>query len=107
MARIVRGQSEIRSLHRFSLFGPQSTAHAKQWRSYTAQKKAAGEHAGKLLMRLPSNKDRWQDESAGEQIHWIADDKGTGLAFWDAQIESPAWRKREVWSLIQSVRDGK
>lgn len=82
-------------------------ARAKQWRSYSAQKKAAGEYSGKLLLGLPSNKDRWQDESAGEQIHWIADDKGTGLAFWDAQIESPAWRKREVWSLIQSVRDGK
>ena len=82
-------------------------AHAKQWRSYAFQKKAAGELSGKLLMGLPSNKDRWQDESVVEQLRWIADDKRVGLAFWDAQVESPAWRKREVWSVIQTIRDGK
>ncbi len=82
-------------------------AHAKQWRSYAAQKKAAGEHTGRLLMGLPSNKQRWQDESAIEHIRSIADGTGTGLAVWDAQLESPAWRTKEVWSLIRAIRGGK
>jgi hypothetical protein len=77
---------------------------APTWRSYAEQKKAAGEQAAKLQMGMPSNRDAWQGNSALEQLQWVVKDAGVGVAIWDAQLPSPAWRTPEVWQQLREIR---
>jgi hypothetical protein len=80
---------------------------APEWRSYTAQKSAAGSSAAKLQIGMPSGKDQWRGNTAIEQLQWVRKDNGTGVAIWDAQLRSPAWKTPEVWQTLRGIRDGK
>jgi hypothetical protein len=81
-------------------------ATAPEWRAYAAQRDAAGKHAGKLQIGMPSGKDAWQNNSAIEQLKWVRDDGKTGIAIWDAQLRAAAWKTPEVWQLISDIRAG-
>jgi hypothetical protein len=82
-------------------------ANASDWRSYAAQKAAAGAHASKLLIGMPGDKAQWQGTEAAEHLAWVARDQAVGLAIWDAQLEAPAWRTQSVWESIAKIRAGK
>jgi hypothetical protein len=77
---------------------------AADWRAYAALKKAAGIHADKLLIGMPSNKADWQESSIEEHLNWVVKDSSVGLAIWDAQLKDPAWRTKEVWGNISKIR---
>ena len=78
-------------------------AGAKGWRAFAAQKAAAGEHAAKLLIGVPTEKAEWQGGKALTHLRWLREHE-TGAALWDAQLDSPAWRSREVWSVLREIR---
>jgi len=78
-------------------------AQSESWRAFSAQKAAAGAHAGKLMMGLPTNKGEWQGARAVNHLEWLRD-HGVGAAMWDAQFESAAWRKGDVWAVLRRVR---
>lgn len=89
---------------RLTTMGYEETgATAKEWRAFAAQKKAAGEHTAKLMIGLPSNKAEWQGDKALTHLRWLRDN-GVGASLWDAQLESPAWRSREVWETLREIR---
>jgi lysophospholipase L1-like esterase len=79
-------------------------AGAADWRSYTALKAAAGEHAPKLLIGMPGFKGEWQGNSVMTNLQWIADDPEVGVAIWDAQLKASAWRTKEVWQALAGIR---
>jgi hypothetical protein len=79
---------------------------APDWRSYAAQRKAAGEYAAKLQVGMPSDKETWRGNTAQEQIDWVRKDGAMGVAIWDAQLPSAAWRTAEVWEGLRGIRDG-
>jgi hypothetical protein len=88
-----------------SSMGYESTgADAPGWRSYAAQKAAAGTNAWKLLLGLPAFKNSWQQQALQEHLNWITANGGVGIAIWDAQLSAPAWRQPEVWRAIATVR---
>lgn len=76
---------------------------AAEWRSYAAQKEAAGPNANKLLIGVPSHKDEWQNHTAQEQIDWLITDGSMGIGIWDAQLEAPAWRTKELWEKVRKI----
>jgi len=76
---------------------------APGWRSYAEQSKAA-KNAAKLQIGVPSGKDQWQGNTVLEHLEWIEKDGGSGVAIWDAQFQSPAWRSRELWQVLRRVR---
>ena len=77
---------------------------ALEWRSYAAQKAAAGEHAAKLMIGLPSGRDAWRGNNALEHLQWLQADGRVGVSFWDAQVKSASWQKPEVWQALGSIR---
>jgi hypothetical protein len=82
-------------------------ANALEWRSYAQQKAAAGELSSKLMMGLPSGRDQWRSNSVMEQLQWLKTEGGVGVSFWDAQVNSKAWQKPEVWKTLREIRDGR
>jgi len=82
----------------------QLAANAGEWRSYAAQKAAAGEHAPKLMIGLPSGRDEWRGDKAMDQIRWLATDGQVGVSFWDAQVKAAAWQKPEIWTALGEIR---
>ncbi|MEO7715998.1 MAG: glycosyl hydrolase family 18 protein [Capsulimonas sp.] len=76
------------------------------WAAYAAQKKAAGKYAAKLQIGVPSDKEQWQGNTALEQMQWLMTDSSMGVAIWDAQLISAAWKTPEVWRAVQGDRDG-
>ena len=78
-------------------------AKADGWRAFAAQKKAAGEHTAKLMIGLPANEATWQGSKAAEHLRALRE-LGVGAAVWDAQLESPAWRTKETWSVLREIR---
>ena len=79
---------------------------AADWRSYEFIKAAAGDHSSKLLVGVLSNVDEWQKKPARKHLGWIYEDTSVGLAIWDAQLKTPAWRSKEMWQAIAKVRGG-
>lgn len=79
-------------------------ANAPEWRSYASQKAAAGGHAAKLQIGMPSGRDAWRGNAALEQVEWVRKDGAMGVAIWDAQFRSPAWRTREIWESLGRIR---
>jgi hypothetical protein len=82
-------------------------ANAPEWRGYAFQKSAAGEHASKLMIGLPSGRDEWRGDGVLEHLQWLKDDGQLGVSFWDAQVRADAWRKVEVWKLLKEIREGR
>ena len=78
--------------------------NAPEWRSYAAQKAAAGEHATKLMIGLPSGRDAWHGNNVTEHLQWLKADGRVGVSFWDAQVRSAAWQKPEVWKALGEIR---
>lgn len=78
-------------------------ASAKAWRAFAAQKAAAGEHAAKLMIGVPSDKAEWQGAKALTHLRWLREN-GVGVALWDAQLDDTTWRTREVWSTLREIR---
>jgi len=81
-------------------------AHATMWRSFEAQLTAAGDHAAKLMIGLPSGKDTWQGNTVAEHLQWLRQDGRPGASFWDAQLRGATWRTRDTWTLIRDIRNG-
>jgi hypothetical protein len=79
-------------------------AHAAAWRAYSAQQEAAGTEAGKLLIGMPTSKDRWQGNQALEQLRWVSEEGKVGAALWDAQLRGSAWRTRDAWTTLKQIR---
>jgi hypothetical protein len=77
---------------------------APEWRGYAAQKAAAGEHASKLMIGLPSGRNEWRGNSALEHLQWLKADGEVGVSFWDAQVKGAAWQKPEVWQALGDIR---
>ena len=75
-------------------------AAAPEWRGYAAQKAAAGEHASKLMIGLPSGRNEWRGNSVQEHLQWLKADGGVGVSFWDAQVKGSAWHTPEVWKTL-------
>lgn len=80
-------------------------ANAEGWRAYAAQKAAAGKHADKLLIGVPSHKDAWQKQAHLDHLQWIVDND-VGVAIWDAQLRDPAWKTGDTWNRISAIRNG-
>lgn len=79
----------------------------KDWRSYAVQEAAAGADVAKFLLGMPSEVARWRGNDALDQLRWVRDYGKSGVSIWDAQLPSPAWRTREVWTVLREIRDGK
>lgn len=79
-------------------------ADAEGWRSYAAQKAAAGVHAHNFMLGLPSFRGVWQNRPLNEHLSWIQKDKTVGVAIWDAQLRDPAWREEEIWKVLGEIR---
>ena len=79
-------------------------ANAPEWRSYAAQKAAAGEMSAKLMMGLPSGRNEWRGNKALEHLQWLKADGEVGVSFWDAQLRGEAWRTPEVWRTLGEIR---
>ena len=79
-------------------------ANAPEWRGYAAQKAAAGEHASKLMIGLPSGRGEWRGNNLKEHLAWLQADGQVGVSFWDAQLRSEEWRKPEVWQTLNEIR---
>jgi hypothetical protein len=77
---------------------------APEWRGYAFQKAAAGELAAKLMIGLPSGRKAWRGNTVMEHLQWLKDDGGVGMSFWDAQVNSDAWRKPDVWKTLGEIR---
>ena len=82
-------------------------ANAKEWRSYAAQKAAAGTNAAKLLIGVPGAKADWLGNTAAEQMEWIARDGGVGVAIWDAGFGAPYWQTAAAWEGLAGMRGGR
>jgi hypothetical protein len=79
---------------------------APDWQSYAWQRKAAGRHADKLLLGMPSDRDAWLGKTAVQQIAWaMPTERKVGVAIWDAQNPAAAWRTRAVWKRLKTIRD--
>ena len=79
-------------------------AKAPDWRGYAFQKAAAGKHASKLMIGLPSGRNEWRGNSVAEHLKWLKDDGEVGVSFWDAQLKSEAWCKPEIWQALGEFR---
>jgi hypothetical protein len=82
-------------------------ANAPEWRGYSFQKSAAGDHASKLMIGLPSGRNEWRGNSAMDHFQWLKKDGQVGVSFWDAQVRADAWRKPEVWNVLIEIREGR
>ncbi len=80
---------------------------APEWRSYAAQRKAAGAHADHLLQGMPTDKESWRGNTALEQLEWIRKDGAMGVALWDAQLPAETWREAKTWRLLRDLSRGK
>jgi hypothetical protein len=79
---------------------------APGWQSYAWQRKAAGSHADKLLLGMPSDREAWLGKTAVQQIAWAMPvERKVGIAVWDAQNPSAAWRTRAVWKRLKAIRN--
>jgi hypothetical protein len=79
---------------------------APDWQSYAWQRKAAGKHADKLLLGMPSDRELWLGKTVVQQIAWVLPaDRKVGIAIWDAQNPSAAWRTRAVWKRLKAMRE--
>ncbi len=78
-------------------------AKAPEWRGYAAQKAAAGDHAAKLMIGLPSGRSEWRGSSVKEQLQWLKADGEVGASFWDAQVKATDWRKSETWMILREI----
>ena len=87
-----------------SRFNEEIGAQAPEWRSYASQKAAAGGHASKLMIGLPSGRNEWRGNGALEHLQWLRDDGQVGVSFWDAQLKADAWRKPDVWKMLGKIR---
>jgi hypothetical protein len=76
---------------------------APEWRSYASQKAAAGEHASKLMIGLPSGRGEWRGSRLVEHLRWLKDEGEVGASFWDAQVKSSDWRKSETWMTLREI----
>ncbi|AIE86118.1 glycoside hydrolase family 18 protein [Fimbriimonas ginsengisoli] len=76
---------------------------AEEWRSYAAQKTAAGTNAAKLQIGIPSDKETWKGNTALEQLQWIGNDATMGIGIWDAQLPAKVWRLPEVWQAVKAI----
>lgn len=76
------------------------------WASYAEQKAAAGNHAAKLMIGLPSDLAWWLGSSAAAQVDWFARDGEVGVSIWDAQFPSAAWRTAPIWKRLMKIRTG-
>lgn len=79
-------------------------AKAPEWRSYAFQKAAAGEHASKLMIGLPSGRNEWRGNDVMEHLQWLQADGQAGVSFWDAQVQGAAWQKPAVWQALGDIR---
>jgi hypothetical protein len=79
-------------------------AHASEWRAYEAQCAASGPDAAKLMIGMPTDKSRWQGGEALDHLKWVREEGRVGVALWDAQLPSPAWRTKEMWAILGSIR---
>ena len=82
-------------------------ANAGEWRAYAAQKAAAGSHAAKLLIGVPSSKADWLGNTAAEHMKWITKDDSVGVAIWDARFSAPYWQTPEAWKGLIKMRTGR
>ncbi|MDR3691883.1 MAG: glycosyl hydrolase family 18 protein [Fimbriimonas sp.] len=80
---------------------------APEWRSFAALKKAAGAHTDKLSIGMLSGRDKWQGSPLAEHLAWIEKDNTMGVAIWDAQFRSSAWKSTDVLKALASIRRGR
>lgn len=81
-------------------------AQAPEWRSFDAQKRAAGIHASKLLLGLPAHLAEWRGTALDGHLAWFQKNPEVGVAIWDAQFGSEAWRKAAVWRVLAGRETG-
>lgn len=81
-------------------------ANAPEWRAYAAQKTAAGDNAGKLLIGVSGAKPDWQGSTVAEHMDWIARDNTVGVTIWDARFSAPYWQTADAWKLLVKLRKG-
>jgi hypothetical protein len=79
---------------------------ASEWRAYAAQVAAAGDYAAKFVIGMPADKKAWQGAEAIEHLNWVRANGRAGVAIWDAQLGSEAWRVGEVWRILADIRGG-
>ena len=79
-------------------------SNSSKWRSYDFIKKATEPYSSKLLIGVPSFKDSWQETPVQEHLNWIKNDAKIGVAIWDAQLKSPAWRTQELWQTLSIIK---
>lgn len=82
-------------------------AKSADWRSYDFLKKATGEHSSKLMIGVPSFQAKWQNLSALDHLAWVSNDSTVGLAIWDARLQDPAWRTKEIWQTLAKIKKPK
>lgn len=81
-------------------------AGAAKWRGYSFQKAAAGEHAAKLMLGMPSRLNDWLGGTLQEHLQWVKQDGEVGVAFWDAQLKADAWRQPATWKTLEAIKLG-
>ena len=77
--------------------------NAPGWQAYAAQRTAAGRHVRKLMIGLPSWRDRWQGDSALSQVQWFLGERNVGVSMWDAQFQAKAWQTKSIWQALHQI----
>ena len=80
--------------------------YASDWKAYDSLKAAAGKHAAKLLIGMPSDTATWLGTSVRKHLNWVVKDSTVGLAIWDAQLKDPIWRTKAIWEDVSKIRKG-
>jgi len=86
--------------------GAGAGAGTEAWRAFAAQEDASGSDVRKLMLGMPANKDEWRGKPALEHLRWLRDRGRAGMSLWDSQLDAPAWRTHEAWSMVSEIRKG-
>lgn len=72
---------------------------------YEFQKKWLKVEYGGLLMGMPGWRGAWMGNTVEEQIDWVIEDGGVGVAIWDAAMTNAKWKKASVWNRLKAVKE--
>ena len=57
------------------------------------------------MIGVPSYEGTWLNHSATEHLDWIVAQGQVGVAVWEAAMRNDAWRQRDVWERLVTIKN--